>query len=1151
MFSRASSILIVSIMLIVVCGVQQVTADTSELPRIRPIPLMRFPGAFLESNTDLVAYVWYIEGANSRILVDAGCEETAAIWVEMGGWVVSSLDDGLARVGLTPEDVDIVIFTHLHPDHVGHANRFTNARLIVQSAELESALNEEHLSFNLVKDLDFETISGDQQIDDNVQVLLTPGHTPGGQSVLVETAAGKAVITGFCCSMEHLEPTITPPPLFTDRDQLIESMQRVAEIADILIPLHDYSFADIDAIPTEQEANKAIVRRLYEEVFNAKNMDVIDEIFATDFISYPGVGNPDIYGPEGVKQFIAGFLAGLPDIQSTIENLIAEGDKVFARVTIKGTHQGELMGIPPTEKQVTMTAILIFRIADGKMVEEWRVADFLGMMQQLGVIAPGRPSPENYLWSAPSAVTGDPGTPEENKAIALRAVEELWNQHNVDLVDEFFAADFIGHNPVLSGVYPEVGTESMKQAITDHFTAFPDFHVTVHDTLAERDKLAQLWTVTGTHKGEFMGIPPSGNQVTFAGITISRFADGKIVEQWWCYDALGMMQQITPPSVSETEANRALFLRYADEVVSQGKMEVMDEIIAEDFVHRGAGVVDAEGIEGNKALIAMLRTAFPDLVATPEDVIAEGDKAIILTTYTGTHQGDLMGVPPTGVAATFTGICIARAADGKLAEIWTEYDVLGLMQQLGVVTPGRPPEYYAWSAPLDVTGDPGDPVANKALVMRFIDEVWNQQNLDVLDEIFAADVLGHNPPIEALYGPGIENLRQSVTDYITAFPDIHAAVDDMVAEGDKVVVRWTATGTHQGELMGIPPSGKQVTWTGHTIYRIADGKIVEMWWAWDTMGMMQQLTAPPEKDFSNVFFMSLEQGLNMISLPLEPTTPYTARSFAEEIGATVVIRYDTTLGKFVGFTLSASDDGFTIEGGEGYIVNVLESKVVPFTGAAWTNEPPVEAAPPAQASTAWAFVVSGSVDGMSAADDSCTVIVRNLRTGHTFTESVDSSGYFAAAWADLSRKAVIRAGDQVEATVVDSSGEIVSGPFIHDITLDEIRNAVANLHLKLGEIIPEKTELLQNYPNPFNPETWIPFHLNSEASVSIRIYSIAGQLIRTLELGDRDAGIYISRSRAAYWDGKNEAGEQVASGVYFYTIQAGDFTATKKMIIAR
>jgi hypothetical protein len=95
------------------------------------------------------------------------------------------------------------------------------------------------------------------------------------------------------------------------------------------------------------------------------------------------------------------------------------------------------------------------------------------------------------------------------------------------------------------------------------------------------------------------------------------------------------------------------------------------------------------------------------------------------------------------------------------------------------------------------------------------------------------------------------------------------------------------------------------------------------------------------------------------------------------------------------------------------------------------------------------------------------------------------------------------------------------------------------------------SHLLQNYPNPFNPETWIPFHLGDADSVSIKLYDATGGLVRTLDLGYRDAGVYVSRSKAAYWDGKNEAGEQVSSGIYFYTIQAGEFTATKKMVVAR
>ena len=98
---------------------------------------------------------------------------------------------------------------------------------------------------------------------------------------------------------------------------------------------------------------------------------------------------------------------------------------------------------------------------------------------------------------------------------------------------------------------------------------------------------------------------------------------------------------------------------------------------------------------------------------------------------------------------------------------------------------------------------------------------------------------------------------------------------------------------------------------------------------------------------------------------------------------------------------------------------------------------------------------------------------------------------------------------------------------------------------------PEKTQLLANYPNPFNPETWIPYRLASAAHVTVTIYDINGQVVRRLALGHQAAGIYQSRSRAAYWDGRNAFGEPVASGLYFYTLTAGDFTATRKMLIRK
>ena len=113
------------------------------------------------------------------------------------------------------------------------------------------------------------------------------------------------------------------------------------------------------------------------------------------------------------------------------------------------------------------------------------------------------------------------------------------------------------------------------------------------------------------------------------------------------------------------------------------------------------------------------------------------------------------------------------------------------------------------------------------------------------------------------------------------------------------------------------------------------------------------------------------------------------------------------------------------------------------------------------------------------------------------------------------------------------------------------REGIAYLQSLLALLIPEETALLPNYPNPFNPETWIPYQLAEPADVTIRIYAASGVLVRKLSLGYQPAGIYQYRSRAAYWDGKNEMGESVASGVYFYTLTVGNFTTTRKMLIMK
>jgi hypothetical protein len=313
---------------------------------------------------------------------------------------------------------------------------------------------------------------------------------------------------------------------------------------------------------------------------------------------------------------------------------------------------------------------------------------------------------------------------------------------------------------------------------------------------------------------------------------------------------------------------------------------------------------------------------------------------------------------------------------------------------------------------------------------------------------------------------------------------------------------------------------------------------------------MAPVTGVPVETSDNVFFASFSPGLNMISLPLKPRTSYTARSFAEYLGSTVVIKIDEKRQKFVGFTLADPDDGFTIEGGKGYIVNMEEGKTITFVGAAWTNTMPVEAAPPViSRDSAWAFIVSGSIDEWD--EQLCVVTVKNLRTGECVTAYVEKDGYFSAVFADLTRKSVVQIGDDVEVNVKDVKGDVIAGPVQKRITRADIHQAFAKLHLTIGEVIPQKTVLLQNYPNPFNPETWIPFKLSQTSDVTIAIYDIAGELVRVLHPGKKPAGSYISADKAAYWDGINESGEQVSSGVYFYTLKAEDFSATRRMVILK
>lgn len=281
------------------------------------------------------------------------------------------------------------------------------------------------------------------------------------------------------------------------------------------------------------------------ELWNKQNLAIADEILATDFIShipqFPNVNNLDSYREEIEKTGNQ-----IPDFHTTLEDLIVERNKVAGRFTATGTPQGELMGMSANNTKYTNTWIVIFHFTDGKISQEWWQFDMLGVLQQLGIMAPAqngppalqRADPEDFVWGPPSKVTGDPGDPESNKVLILRE-NEVWNQVGVDKLkkelDEIYSPDFVYHDPARPHVTDLVSYK--RWAVEEVLTPFPNFTLHTDDILAEEDKVATRWTFSGTNMS-------SGKTVTQTGQSIYRIADGRIVEAWCDFDMLGTIQQM-------------------------------------------------------------------------------------------------------------------------------------------------------------------------------------------------------------------------------------------------------------------------------------------------------------------------------------------------------------------------------------------------------------------------------------------------------------------------------------------------------------------------------------------------------------------------------------------------------------------------------
>ena len=256
------------------------------------------------------------------------------------------------------------------------------------------------------------------------------------------------------------------------------------------------------------------------------------------------------------------------------------------------------------------------------------------------------------------------------------------------------------------------------------------------------------------------------------------------------------------------------------------------------------------------------RSIFPDARFTVDDLVVEGDTVGMRWSMEGTHLGEIRTawgtLPPTGRGIRNRGLKIYRIIQGKIAERRVAFDSLQMLAQLGALPGSRAAGAWA-SQPHDAPGraSPADDRTveregqmsaeeNKALIRHYVDQVWHDGAVDRVDDLFADEFISHSSNWGEM---DLDTFRREVGATKAIFPDATFTIDDLISEDDRVVMRWTMRGTHQGEIETpwgtVAPTGRKVESSGIKIYRVQDGRIVQRWSAFDPLAVLMQLDAFP------------------------------------------------------------------------------------------------------------------------------------------------------------------------------------------------------------------------------------------------------------------------------------------------------------------
>lgn len=288
---------------------------------------------------------------------------------------------------------------------------------------------------------------------------------------------------------------------------------------------------------------------------------------------------------------------------------------------------------------------------------------------------------------------------EKYPTLLHRWFEEVWNQKREDVIDELFAEDGVANGLTDEEGNPLVGPEGFKILHRNFLSAFPDFHMTVEDSVIEGDKIAARILLKATHTGEGIGVAPTNRAVEFSGMTIVHIKDGKIAEAWNEIDFQSLYTQVGALSLDLSNApmrqERGLdgyetFLhRWFEEAWNKGREEAIDEMVADDVI--AYGLTDEQGnavsgINDFRRFFRNFRAAFPDINVTIEETLSDGDKIGAVCRVKATHSGDGLNLTATNLPIEFSGVLMVRLRDGKIAEAWNYFDFMTMFAQLGALS---------------------------------------------------------------------------------------------------------------------------------------------------------------------------------------------------------------------------------------------------------------------------------------------------------------------------------------------------------------------------------------------------------------------------------------------------------------------------------